>query len=673
MSAVHSSNGALHEELINIRNSTNKLSTVAINTSKDCVVEMKEMEIMQIVELTESGLVNIVDLRFFYHNGTTNDQPFANMTQVSLVNPIGREILYMLDIKQYSYFPWTLNAGRRNIKLHINESHKECVERKSSDLVAGNILKQIFLSMNQPANYEICYLERKTISEKVRRICCQIAKPNFKKLNYKCLERNSFLHKTGFPRIVTIVMFVVFPLYFIWLLSFLLSYTVFNLEHSEYCKLEESTISPSSIVLKIIWDAKGRVISFIRKSILTCSFFYCYYLISKPIKTFNFVGFLVLYGGISLSTCHLYKRKIQTDPSTLLRKIRKMPFGRKMYNNLAQWAGCKLRQEYDIGGFDELIHVLTLLFDIERWRKSSICYNLHPLLYCLLYICFVFPCIVYLIFSYVFGLTSNLVSLFKALEYYYKTPYGPGTNVLFRIHCILYEMGFWLLIAYTLYFLVYATQSFLLGLLLNLSNFIPYLASFSVFTFYCCSYWKFLEEEYISLKWIIYKACQEIKAKEDKEGDNNSCTRNKAEKVLPLVSKELYDKIRDTYLPYNTNMFYYSLKILWCFIFSYGIFELVNMLNALNITAAAQILTTMSLGVIPHVFNTIALRQSEARKKALGEKLKLNVKCMVEELTIGNPELALTFKVLKYRMPEGLGRNSDDEVEPTNVQIETDV
>jgi hypothetical protein len=182
-----------------------------------------------------------------------------------------------------------------------------------------------------------------------------------------------------------------------------------------------------------------------------------------------------------------------------------------------------------------------------------------------------------------------------------------------------------------------------------------------------------LEEEYISLKWIIYKACQEIKAKEDKEGDNNSCTRNKAEKVLPLVSKELYDKIRDTYLPYNTNMFYYSLKILWCFIFSYGIFELVNMLNALNITAAAQILTTMSLGVIPHVFNTIALRQSEARKKALGEKLKLNVKCMVEELTIGNPELALTFKVLKYRMPEGLGRNSDDEVEPTNVQIETDV
>ena len=344
-----------------------------------------------------------------------------------------------------------------------------------------------------------------------------------------------------------------------------------------------------------------------------------------------------------------------------------------MYNNLAQWAGCKLRQEYDIGGFDELIHVLTLLFDIERWRKSSICYNLHPMLYCLLYICFVFPCIVYLIFSYVFGLTDNLVSLFKALEYYYKTPYGPGTNALFRIHCILYEMGFWLLIAYTLYFLVYATQSFLLGLLLNLSNFIPYLASFSVFTFYCCSYWKFLEEEYISLKWIIYKACKEIKAKEDKEGDNNSCTRNKAEKVLPLVSKELYDKIRDTYLPYNTNMFYYSLKILWCFIFSYGIFELVNMLNALNITAAAQILTTMSLGVIPHVFNTIALRQSEARKKALGEKLKLNVKCMVEELTIGNPELARTFKVLKYYIPEGFGRNSDDEVEPTNVQIETDV
>ena len=120
MSAVHSSNDASHEEL-NISHST-KLSTMAINSykpvSKDCPFpKMKEMEILQIVELTESGLVNIVDLRFFYHNGTTNDQPFANMAQVSLVNPIGREILYMLDIKQYSYFPWTLNAGRKNNAL----------------------------------------------------------------------------------------------------------------------------------------------------------------------------------------------------------------------------------------------------------------------------------------------------------------------------------------------------------------------------------------------------------------------------------------------------------------------------------------------------------------------------------------------------------------------------
>ncbi|CAB4007068.1 exportin-7 [Paramuricea clavata] len=682
MSAVRSSDGALHEELSN----STKLSTVAINTykpvSKDCVVQMKEMEIIQIVQLTESGLVNILDLSFLYHNGTTNDQPFANMTQVSLVNPIGREILYMLDIKQYSYFPWTLNAGRKNIKLHINESHKECIERKNSDHVAGNILKQIVFSMKQPANYEICYLERKNISEKVRRICCQITKPNFKKLNYKCLERNSFLHKTGFPRIVTIVMFVVFPLYFIWLLSFLLKYTVFNLEYSEYCKLEETTISPSSIALKIIWDDKGRLISFIRKSILTCFFFYCYYLICKPIKTFNFVGFLVLYGGISLSAFHLCRRKI-TDPFILLRKIKMRSFGRKEYNKVARLAGYKLRQEYDIGGFDDLIHSLTLLLDIERWRKSlekchngcfhpcvdiqfgnnalkclllSICY-LHSMLYCLLYICFVFLYAVLIICLYIIGVTRDLAYFFRELEYYVETPYGPWTNPLYRIHYILFNMGFWLLIGYTLYFLVYASQSFLLGLLLNLSNFIPYLASFSVFTFYCCNYWKFLEEEYISLKWIIYEACQEIKAKEDKEGNNNSCTRNKSEKVLPLVSKELYDKIRDTYLPYNTNIFYYSLKILWCFIFSYGIFELVNMLNALNIPAAAQIVTTMSLSIIPHVFNTIALRQSEAKKKARDEKLKLNVKRTVEELTVGNPELAWTVKKRTFMLTTRIKHN----------------
>ena len=552
--------------------------------------------------------------------------------------------------------------------------------------------------MNQPANYEICYLERKTISEKVRRICCQIAKPNFKKLNYKCLERNSFLHKTGFPRIVTIVMFVVFPLYFIWFLFFLLSYTVFILEYSEYYKLEESTMSPSSIALKIIWDDKGRVISFIRKSILTCFSFYCYYLIQKP--SFNFVVFLVLYSGFWFSIMlPLCGRKIK-NPSTVLRKIKRKVGSYLCYNIIAQCFGYELHGRYDIVEFEDMIHILVLPFNIEQWRKtlkkshnflfgcvgfkcrSNILltclvlkpiYCLFSMLYCLLYMCYLFLTVLFFLSFSLCRKTYSLVMLFLSLESMTKRVYFPWWITFCIIYNSLCMCGFLLLIGYTLYFLVYASQSFLLGLLLNLSNFIPYLASFSILTFYCCSYWKSVEEKYISLKWIIYEVCQEIKAKEEKESDNNSCTRNKPEKVLPLVSKELYDEIRETFLPYHTNIFYYSLKLLWCFVFSYGIFELVNILNAFNITAAAQILTTTSLGVMPHVFNTIALRQSEARKKAQDEKLKLNVKCMVEELTVGNPELARTVLVLKYHMPEGVGRNNDDEVEPTNVPKETDV
>ena len=54
------------------------------------------------------------------------------------------------------------------------------------------------------------------------------------------------------------------------------------------------------------------------------------------------------------------------------------------------------------------------------------------------------------------------------------------------------------------------------------------------------------------------------------------------------------------------------------------------MLNEFNVTGVVQVVTTASLGIMPHIFNMIASKISEERKKASEEKLKLNVKYMVE-------------------------------------------
>ena len=50
--------------------------------------------------------------------------------------------------------------------------------------------------------------------------------------------------------IFTAIMFVILPIYYLKLLFHLLSYRLFDIRYPKYYKLEESTMSPSSIVLE---------------------------------------------------------------------------------------------------------------------------------------------------------------------------------------------------------------------------------------------------------------------------------------------------------------------------------------------------------------------------------------------------------------------------------------
>ena len=207
---------------------------------------------------------------------------------------------------------------------------------------------------------------------------------------------------------------------------------------------------------------------------------------------------------------------------------------------------------------------------------------------------------------------------------------------------------------YICYILVLELQSLLLRIFLNLVYFIPYLASFSVLTFHCYSYWKSVEEKYFVLKQLIYEECRDI------QRVNNGCIPSRhpkrKENVLPVVSRELYDKVREELLPYHTNLFYFSLKVLMLSIFAYGIFELVNTLHALKISAVVRILITFSVSIVPYIFNMEKLNASEARKKAWLEKIKLNVKYIVEELTLEDPELARTVLIIQDKSNDTVDR-----------------
>jgi hypothetical protein len=610
------------------------------------------------------------------------------------MNPIGREILYTLDKGVFRYFPWTLKAGIENFELHFKENQNECIKRKENvHNFALENTQNIIRSINLATNYEVCSSYKETSSGEVKRTCCQITKSNSIKFNYGCSEPKAFIQWSRVPwGVIYCVMCFLSCYYFMWLLLVLLSRTEFDLKYPKYYKLEESRMSPSFILFKIIWEENGRVVSFIRRCVLTGVFSYCTCMLFWPIKILNvFIIILVLFWGLSFSISYLYRSKI-TNSSILLGEIKKTRnwyFHHWSFSNLEYFGVgvSELPQEVDAGEFAHIIKVLTLPFNVKVWRTliktSHSLFRIHTTYVVKLFRNRIFKSLALLTYGVL------VVPIYSSFHWLLFLVYIIGTIGTFVLSHIAYMLVMILYLEYknesrcsrflgwfhiiglalfpfhTLIVMIFAIMSFILGLFLNLVHFIPYFAFFSVLTFYCCSYWKTMEEKYCVLERLIYETCQKKQeACRGIQGVDNGCIPNRHPKlkvlpvvykkdpkregkVLPVVSKELYDKIREELLPYDTNLFYFGLKIFWSFVFSFGIFKLINMLNEFNVVGVVQVVTTASLGIMPHILNMVALKTSEERKKAWEEKLKLNVKRMVEELVREDPQRARTVFIIK--------------------------
>ena len=690
--SVHSNNDTLDDgDKLNISTTVSALPSTTIPVTKDCVVEMKESEVSQVVELFNSNLVNVVDIHVSF-SGTSHDKHLLSDFHVSLMNPIGREILYTLAL--FRYFTWTLKAGIRHFELHLKENQNDCIKRKRNvDNFALENTQNIIRSINLATNYEVCSSYKETSSGKVKQTCCQITKSNSTKFNDGCSKPKSFLYESIVPwTIIFVVMSLFFWFYLLWLLIVLFSRTKFDLKYPKYYKLEESRMSPSFILFKIIWEENGRVVSFFRRCVLTGVFLYFILPMLNIFDVFRldilgvFMLIVLLFWVLLFLISSLYRSKITDSPILVSIKRTNHRFIELSFT-LIQCFGHELREEVDSGEFSRVIKLITLPFNVNFWRKVkkklhslftnctacagkrfrnrvlkifalSTCYVLAVPI-CLLCVCIVFLFLIILIITHYF---RHMLALILNLEYKVE-------SCCSIFLCFFHMDGLFFSLFLTSVVTICAIQSFLLGLFLNLIYFIPYFAFFSVLTFYCCSYWKTMEEKYCVLKRLIYEACR------DKQQVNNGCIPNRhpkrEEKVLPVVSKELYDKIREELLPYDTNLFYLGLKLFWCFVFSFGIFKLINMLNELNVTGVVQVVTTASLGIMPHIFNMVASKISEERKKASEEELKLNVKFMVEDLIREDPKLARTVLIRQRILRNDVTTSVGEVVE--NIQYESSV
>ena len=232
-----------------------------LTITKDCVLQIRRNDITNIVERTENDLVNIVDFHFYGTN--QHDKLFEDM-QIALVTSVGREILLILDEERYSIATLTLNAGRENLNVHFkNVSLTDCAKK----YIVASMLEQIVQRNKKPSSYEICYAERRV--EETDRMCCRITDTDLTNFKYECSKKDSFLQRSTFTWILTILMICTLPFLFWVLLLKLLLYNFNKIYCHQYYKLEESTMSPIRFLVKMVWEEQDFIlVTFIRKCVI---------------------------------------------------------------------------------------------------------------------------------------------------------------------------------------------------------------------------------------------------------------------------------------------------------------------------------------------------------------------------------------------------------------------
>ena len=624
----------------------------AYNKVTNCHLSLVQNEIKKIIQLSNSDSFNIIDLHLF--NGSTNNDELFTDTKFALVNPFGQEILYTLDNELYNnnYGTWALNVGRKSFDIHVEGSSRECI--KNATNVAESILKQIVLRKENPENFKICIQYQHDIwhepridylvlgnylVRRKRAICSCLSDNNAKNLKYKWHNIHSILHETVFLVIVTYLSIPLFLHYTALLAEALLYHTVFDITHPDYHTLQESTMSLSFIILKIVWREKGLVISLIRRVVLFSAFSYHIYL-STNVFTYNPV--FMLFAFLPLIYLGVHKLQKENEEQRLDRLLHSETL--LMYNFILTLICNKTSHK---GIFNWM---KSLIFSIERScmnlrscrnRVSSFFFK------CVLYIvaALIFPVFFLLIFtvsaffSSLFALMLLLVDISQVavLKYSLDNNLSNGylKHLLFLIDLLtsLLPVIFCSFLFNVYFLLTFSLLSLLLGLFLNLSHFIPYLASFSVLIFYGYGYWASLEEKYFVLKFLIYKTCLDEQRKlklilnhnrnttnsnqvddVDVANDNNLNTNpgqddgdvseNIDDDTLSVVSKDLYKTIRKRLLPYNENLNWTVLKLILLTVISYGIYELLQVLHQFNITSSVQLLITACISIAPKLFDT---------------------------------------------------------------------
>ena len=656
----------------------------------DCTLMIKKGEIDEIRWLLTMEHVNMIDLQLF--SGTSFSEPLLPHWKITFVNGDGRVLISWLDIK-YLIITWTLSAGRTSYNLHVRESRNGCLQtmKNMEDFVSGSLLQQ-FIGSTQQTSCEVCYLKARP-EEKFARRCCGIAGNDNSK--YECSEdknRNEVLRLIFLPNIPVYITGMAFLFIAIFVFRMVVQTSQTRQNDSTYYYLTESTMSICCIIRHIISDDHGQAVSKIRRFLFVflISFVYLSHFRLHLKSEQIFLDCIFFYWAICFPFTKLLNTVIQPSDNrhdsilqgTLFTSLSKYMalYLQHDIRNLHSSDDTSLHSDYN-----DLLLLLSLPFnikmwsetirrlysmtvknvDILRWLNVRVCGGLPACV--LLWLFTIFICLVYIpvvlvmiIILIITTITAYMYRKFKIVVHSdsKKQFVSSRYDTLRSMHeafILILSIGF-LGIA-----LLFTWTPFYMGLLANVIYYIPYITVMSVSTFYFPQIWKSMDSKYFALKIFIYEEYQKRMSNEDPGSNGNSKKESGA--IVPVVSKQLHGKIRERLLPYHIHLSYYVPDFV-VILFFLGFFVYVIMvLQKYHATDVVKVLTTMSVSVLPYIFNAVVLQSSEEEKRAWNERLKLNVKRVVDELIAEDPEFARTVLTIRPHNKKTTSSDSKDSTE----------
>jgi hypothetical protein len=94
----------------------------------------------------------------------------------------------------------------------------------------------------------------------------------------------------------------------------------------------------------------------------------------------------------------------------------------------------------------------------------------------------------------------------------------------------------------------------------------------------------------------------------------------------PIISKKIYNSVREEMLPYDRILFQYFQGVFFIVLFAYVLYILMSLAQASGISGPVQVISTISAASIPFIFDSVWKKNSDEQKEADSIALKSKLK-----------------------------------------------